>query len=233
MGDVAAVIPARGGSKGIPGKNLVEFCGRPLLVWSIEQALAVDGIASVWVSSESEPILAAAEAAGAETIERPREISADDASSEAAWLHAIDVLEEGGVELDLVVGMQATSPLREPSDLARALDDVAAQGCDSLFSAAALDDFYIWSRSADGAFDSMNYDWRNRGRRQEFGTQYVENGSFYVFRPGGIRETGNRLNGRIGVTEMELWKSFEIDTPEDLDLCETLMRHYLGGTADG
>src|SRR6185295_10226970 len=117
-----AIIPARAGSKGIPGKNLVPVCGRPLVVWSVRQALAAKRIDSVWVSSDGEDILAAATGAGAKAIRRPADLASDSASSESAWLHALDAIEQQGLRVTRVVGMQPTSPVREPSDLDGALE---------------------------------------------------------------------------------------------------------------
>lgn len=225
--NVVALIAARGGSKGIPTKNLADFCGKPLVAWSVEQARSAEGVASVWVSSDSEEILEVCRAHGAEGIERPAELSTDESSSEAAWLHAIDEIEARAGAPDLVVALQATSPLREPADVERGLHDFDAHGCDSLFSASRLEDFFIWRREADGTLTSVNYDYRDRKRRQDVAKQFVENGSFYVFPPALIRAEGNRLGGTIGMSLMEFWKSFEIDTAEDLETCEALMRHYL------
>jgi N-acylneuraminate cytidylyltransferase len=224
---VVAIIAARGGSKGLPGKNLADFCGKPLLAWSIEQAATAASIDSVWVSSDSAEILAVATDHGARAIERPAPLATDDATSEAAWLHAVDAIESSGDAVDLVVAMQATSPLRTAADLDRGVREFSAQGCDSLFSGAPLEDFFIWRRGGDDRLQSVNYDWEARTRRQDHEEQFVENGSFYVFPPALLRESGNRLGGRIGFSPMELWKSFEIDSREDLELCETLMRHYL------
>lgn len=223
---VIGLIAARGGSKGVPGKNLVPLCGRPLLAWSIEQALAAGPIDAVWVTSDDDEILRVAAEHGAETVQRPAELSTDTSSSEVAWLHALDEIERRGTRPGLVCALQATSPLREPRDIERGVEDFARQGCDSLFSAAELRDFLVWRRGERG-LESVNYDFNDRGRRQDRVPWYAENGSFYLFPPQLLREQDNRLAGDIGVTIMEFWKTFEIDTHEDISLCELLMRRYL------
>lgn len=225
--NAVAIIPARGGSKGIPHKNIADFCGKPLLAWSIEQAKAAKGISSVWVSSDDDAILRVALDYGARTIRRPQSISGDTATSESAWLHAIEEIEKSGEPIDCVVAMQATSPLREVLDLERGMMDFESQGCDSLFSCAVLEDFYIWNRLPDGRLASLNYDYLNRKRRQDVQEQYVENGSFYLFKPKILKTLNNRLGGKIGTSKMEFWKSFEIDSIESLEICEVLMKHYL------
>lgn len=228
-----ALIAARGGSKGIPRKNLISFCGKPLLVWSIESAMGAKLIESVWVTSDDDEILAVAERHGAKGIRRPSEFASDTATSEVAWLHALDFLRTKGIEPDVVVAIQPTSPLRECSDVDRAVETFRAEKFDSAISGAKIGDFYIWKKTAEGVWDSLNYDYRNRKRRQDFSVQMVENGSMYLFTPELLRNTGNRLGGKIGICEMEFWKSFEIDDRESLRLCEVLMQSYLlngGGT---
>lgn len=226
MSATVAVIPARGGSKGLPKKNLVELCGKPLLAWSVIQAKAAESVDSVWVSSDSEEILEVAVAYGAGTIQRPDRISGDQATSESAWLHAMDWLEEEGISLDRVVAMQATSPLREPHDLDEALQAFETEAYDSLLSVTEIDDFFMWALDSDGQPKSINYDYRNRQRRQVIEKRYLENGSFYIFRPSILREHNNRLGGRIGMHVMAKHKMFQIDTAEDLRLCAAIMRGY-------
>jgi CMP-N,N'-diacetyllegionaminic acid synthase len=227
MADNVAIILARGGSKGIPRKNIAELCGKPLLAWSIIQANAAANVASTWVSSDDAEILDVARAYGARVVERPVDLANDQATSESGWQHAVDVITAQGVDVDLIVGLQATSPLREAADIERAIDDYRDQGCDSLLSVALLDDFLVWQPDAETGFTSVNYDYRNRGRRQDRKAQYHENGSIYVFTPKILRQYNNRLGGRIGVTAMPMWKSFQVDEPDDLELCETIMRRYM------
>lgn len=226
MSATVAVIPARGGSKGLPKKNLAELCGKPLLAWSVIQAKAAESVDSVWVSSDSEEILEVAVAYGAGTIQRPDRISGDQATSESAWLHAMDWLEEEGISLGRVVAMQATSPLREPHDLDEALQAFETEAYDSLLSVTEIDDFFMWALDSDGQPKSVNYDYRNRQRRQVIEKRYLENGSFYIFRPSILREHNNRLGGRIGMHVMAKHKMFQIDTAEDLRLCAAIMRGY-------
>ncbi len=225
MGDVVAIIPARGGSKGIPGKNLRLICGKPLLAWSIMQARAAKSIDSVWVSSDSNDILAVAEEYGAIPIRRPEELSGDAASSESAWLHALEQIEHSGANVDLIVGMQATSPIRDASDLDAAIGQVKRESLDSLLTVTEVEDFFNWRIGSDGP-ESVNYDYRSRKMRQLIEKRFLENGSFYIFRPEILRAFNNRLGGKIGMHVMERHKMFQIDNPEDIILCESIMRGY-------
>jgi CMP-N,N'-diacetyllegionaminic acid synthase len=224
---VSAIIIARGGSKGIPNKNIIEFCGHPLLSWTIRQCLAVGLISDVWISSDSREILAIGERFGARPIPRPDTISGDNASSESAWLHALDAIEaKGGAPIDYVLAPQVTSPLRDPTDFSNAIDLIVEEEADSLLSVAEIEDFFIWQMNTFGNIESMNYDYRNRKPRQQIRTRYLENGSFYLFKPSLIRETQNRLGGKIAIYIMERFKMFQIDEPEDIKLCSIIMSGY-------
>ena len=226
MTSTVAIIPARGGSKGIPRKNLVDICGKPLIAWSILQALNAKHVDSVWVTSDDEEILAVAESFGARPIRRPSEISDDKATSESAWLHALDAIEELGISIELVVAVQATSPIRESTDIDSALLMLRSQQFDTLMTVAEVEDYFMWRISEDGVADSVNYDFMNRKRRQQLEKRYLENGSFYIFRPVHLRNTNNRLGGRIGMFVMPRHKMFQVDHPEDIQLCEIVMRGF-------
>ncbi|MBM3395189.1 MAG: acylneuraminate cytidylyltransferase [Betaproteobacteria bacterium] len=219
-----AIIPARGGSKGIPNKNIINFAGKPLLAWSILQARAAPTIDSVFVSSDSSAILEVAARYGANPIRRPSKLSTDTSSSEVALVHALDTLAmEYGEEPETVVFLQATSPLREPADIEGALAVFRSERADSLFSNTVIDDLCVWHEE-DGVLKGKTFDPFNRVRRQDRRPVYLENGSIYVFTPTVLRKTGNRLGGRITGYVMDYWKSFEIDTLEGLELCE----YYFG-----
>ena len=165
--NIVAIIPARGGSKAIPRKNLINFCGKPLMLWSIEQARHSRYINNVFVSSDNDEILSVARKAGAGAIIRPKRIAGDKSSSDDALLHALDKIEGSQNEkVDLIVFLQATSPLRLPEDIDQAIKMLIVKKADSLFSAAKLEDFCLWKESR-GKLESMTYDHLNRGRRQE------------------------------------------------------------------
>jgi CMP-N,N'-diacetyllegionaminic acid synthase len=220
-----AVIAARGGSKGIPHKNLLNLCGKPLIAWTVEQARAARGVDVVAVSSDSDNILAAAEAAGAVGVRRPEDISGDLASSESAWLHALDATDERMGRFERVVALQATSPIRESSDIENALATFDREHLDSLLSVCEVEDYFNWRIGQEGP-EPINYDYRNRRMRQQIEKRYLENGSFYVLVPSLLREQSNRLGGKIGFHVMERHKMFQIDRPEDVKLCAAIMRSY-------
>ena len=227
MMNTIAIILARGGSKGIPRKNMIDFCGKPLLFWTLEQCMEAESINSVWVSSDSAEILRFAHANGARVIQRPSFLAEDASTSESGWLHALDLIENELGAVDVVVAPQVTSPLREADDLDRAINLFVSGQYDSIFSCSVADDLYFWQRNEDGNLESVNYNWRNRKRRQDHAPQYIENGSFYIFMPQTLRRFNNRFGERIGMVEMDFWKAFEIDSPETLRICSALMNEFL------
>lgn len=221
---VLALIPARGGSKGIPGKNLRPLGGKPLLAHTLDQALSAPRIGRVVVSTDDETIARVARDYGAEVVHRPADLSGDEASSESALLHALEALREAdGYEPELVVFLQATSPLRPAGAIDEAIDLLEAEGADSLFSACPVEGF-VW-RTAPGQSEPqpLTYDPSARPRRQEVGTDLLENGSIYVFRPWVLRDLGNRLGGKVTVVSMDPLDSYQVDEPEDLDFMERLL----------
>ena len=220
------IILARGGSKGIKNKNLVNFCGKPLIEWTINHCKKCEYIKEIFVSSDSAEILNFASSKGVSTIIRPDDISDDLSSSEDAWLHALDyITNERGYLSDYIVCPQVTSPIRETNDLNEAMEKVKKENLDSLLSVNAIKDYFIWEEK-NSKFFSYNYDYKNRIRRQLINTKYHENGSFYIFKPEIIIKFKNRLGGKIGFHEMEEYKSFQVDEIEDLKLCEVIMNGY-------
>lgn len=208
-----SIIIARGGSKGIPKKNIMDFCGKPLVNWTIEQSFKCNSIDEVYVSTDSTEIADIAHKAGANIIIRPDYLATDTTTSEDVILHAIDK-----IDCDLVVFPQVTSPLRFSDDFTKAIDIFNRKTLYSLMSVCQLEDYCIWNEKG-----SVSYDYKNRGRRQDRKSLYLENGSFYIFKPEGIKKYRNRLHEKIGMYEMNFWQSYEIDSLQDIPICEYFM----------
>lgn len=222
---IVAIIPARGGSKGLPQKNLAECGGKPLIAWSIEHAIDSHMVDEVYVTSDDPSILEAASNYGALTIQRPKELAGDDSSSEEALIHAIKEIRSRGADIELVVFLQATSPLRDFSDLDKAIAKLKRDKLDSLLSVSPIHDFFIWVESADGP-KAVNHDPAFRKRRQELPTKYLENGSFYIFYAEQFLSTKNRVHGAIGMFPMETHKTQQIDDQADLMICNALLKEF-------
>lgn len=218
--DILGIIPARGGSKRIPRKNLLTVAGKPLVVHSILHLKASSRVARAVVSTDDSEIAEVSRSHGAEVVMRPPEISDDQATSESALLHVLDALK---AEPELVVFLQATSPVRRRDDIDRAIAQLERDKADSLFS-ACRNNKLLWRASPNGP-ESVNYDWRRRKREQDHHPEFRENGSIYVFPPRLLRESGNRLGGRMSIYEMPEWASFQVDEPWEFRLAEWVLAH--------
>ena len=224
---VSCIILARSGSKGIPKKNIIDFCGKPLIAWTILQALNSKVVSDVWVSSDSSEILEIAKYYGANKIIRPKDISGDISSSELAWAHAVEFIEkQSDKSIDYVLAPQVTSPLRHSSDFTNAVSQIEADHADSLLSVAETEDFFIWKKDDGESPYSVNYDYLDRKPRQQIQKTYLENGSFYIFKPKILINTNNRLGGDISLFVMDRYKMFQIDNIEDIDLSSVIMKGF-------
>lgn len=219
------IIPARGGSKSIPQKNLISFSGKPLIAWTIIQAKLSKYIDRLIVSSDSPEIISVAGEYGAETVLRPEELASDEASSESAIKHAISSFNLN--PNDLIVFLQATSPLRGINDIDLSIKHLLESNADSLFSMSSIDDFTAWVKQDNGNLAGLNFDPKNRGRRQDRKNTYLENGSIYLFYKHVLDKHNNRFGKNIEMYPMSLWKSYEIDNPEDLEITEFFFQKYL------
>jgi len=224
---ILAVIPARGGSKGVPRKNVHLLAGRPLIAHTIEHAKRSSLVTRVVVSTEDQEIASVSRSLGAEVVRRPPELAGDTASSESALAHVLDELQRSEkYEPELVVFLQCTSPIRAADDVDRAVQHLRAEGADSLLSACRSHAF-VWRRQGNDV-KPVNYDPLQRLPRQQLPVEFIENGSLYVFKPWVLRKLGCRLGGKISLFEMDYWSSFQIDSPEDLQLCEWILQHRGG-----
>ncbi len=220
-----AIILARGGSKGIPRKNIRPLCGKPLIVWNIEAALAAETIQQVIVSTDDEEIATVAEAAGAFVVDRPVALAGDSASSEAGLLHVLDTLEQRGEALPAIVAfLQCTSPLTTPDDIDGVVALVAEEGYDSAVTGVAFH-YFVWKQDETGSFVGVNHDETRRLMRQDRAAEYLEVGAVYAFRMEGFRKHAFRFFGRIGMYPIEASRAIEIDVPDDWVRAEMMLRH--------
>jgi len=219
---ITAFIPARGGSKGIPEKNIKEFAGKPLVVHSIEYALNCDQIDEVVVSTDDEKIARIAQKAGAKIVKRPSELATDTATTESAIHHYLNKFSK---KPDIVVLLQATSPLRPKGSLDKALIHFTNGGYDSLLSISPTHRFFWRVKEDKTAY--AEYDYLNRPRRQDMKPEdmrYIENGSLYIFTREHFEKTENRLGGKIGYVEWPEEYGMEIDTEVDFQCLEKIFK---------
>ena len=211
---MVAVIPARGGSKGVPGKNLRRVGGVSLVARAVHSALAAASITQVYVSTDDPRTAAEARAAGADVIDRPAELAGDTATSESALLHALGVLDADDRPVDVLVFLQCTSPFVSATDLDAAVGLVLADEADSVFSAVDNHAF-LWRPDGDRVV-GVNHDPGHRQRRQDRAPEYRETGAFYVFRADRFAAVGHRFFDRTAVVAVPELTALEIDTEADL-----------------
>lgn len=222
---IVSIIPARGGSKGLPGKNIKNLANKPLIAHSIINAKEANLVDRVYVSTDDREIAEISQNYGAEIIDRPNELANDTASSESALIHAVEQIKSAGVEIDLVVFLQCTSPIRTAEDIDNAINKITTESADSLLSVSPNHRF-LWQEVNNKA-QSINYDYRHRSRRQDMQPQYVENGSIYIFKPWVLKESNNRLGGKISLFEMSEAASWEIDSLFDFEIAESLLKQVI------
>lgn len=213
---IIAVIPARGGSKGIPHKNIKMLLGKPLIGWSLAQVKNSKYIDEYFVSTDNNKIAKISEEFGAKIVKRPKRISGDNASTESALIH---ISQELNYNFDVMIVLQCTSPMRYPEQIDEAIEKMFKENADSLLT-GSLNTVFFWDNNGS----PLNYDYKKRPRRQDKNWEFVENGSFYIFKKHILLETGNRLGGKISQYLMPKWMSFEIDEPFDFELIKFLMR---------
>lgn len=218
---VVAVVPARAGSKGIPGKNLRTVGGRSLVARAVHAATSARTVDLVVVSTDGDAIAAEAVAAGAVVVRRPPALAGDEASSESALLHALDELAEQGVEPEVLLFLQATSPFTTAEELDAAATRVLEGGADSVLAAAPSHAF-LWRTAADGTAVAVNHDAATRPRRQDREPEFRETGAFYAVRVAGFRRHRHRFHGRVELALVPARTAIDIDDPDDLQLADAL-----------
>lgn len=223
---VLCVIPVRGGSKGIPRKNIKPIAGKPLVAWTIEQALAAqtalagEHTVDVLVSTDDAEIAEVARAYGAQVpFMRPEDLAEDTTATEPVVEHAIEFYTAAGQRPDAVMLLQATSPVRLPGTLERAIRQFAASGSDSMVGVIPIGPF-IWTATEP---PTAQYEVMARPRRQELTREtfrYRENGSMYITKTELYETLHNRLGGAIELFMLDEVEGVDIDAMIDFTVAE-------------
>jgi len=221
----SALIPLRGGSKGIPNKNIKQIAGKPLCAWVIESAMGADSIEMVYISTESQQIKIVVQEINQQylnddskknklkIIDRPEELANDTASTEAVMLHCMD-----NTDFDNLITIQATSPMLTSHDLEQAIKQFQLEKFDSMLSAVEFKRF-LWDENGS----AINYEPCKRPRRQDFKGALMENGAFYITTKILLKNEKCRLGGKIGVFTMHDFSAIEIDEPTDWIIAEAIL----------
>lgn len=225
---VVALICARGGSKGVPGKNIQPLAGRPLITWAIDHARAVERIERVIVSTDSEEIAALAREAGAEVpFLRPAELAQDDSSEWLVWRHALNFLKQSaGAYPDCLIVVPTTAPLRAVGDLERCLDDYERGGADMVITvtdARRSPYFNMVEARADGTLGLVIPSEDSIVRRQDTHVVYDMTTVAYVARSEFVMTRNSIFDGRVRHVHIPAERALDIDTPLDFRIAECLM----------
>ena len=222
--EVIAVIPARGGSKGIPGKNTISICGKPLIAWTIEAAQRVAEIDRIIVSTDDAEIRRVANLYGAEVVNRPGNLSHDTAASEMALLHVLEHLENTeNYSPDVVLFLQCTSPLTLPEDIQGTLEVLVRENADCVLTVTASHHF-LWRADEDsGSLVGVNHDLKQRQMRQGRTAEFIETGAVYALRAPGFRKAQHRFFGKLAKYSVPKTRLLEIDDPVDLELARLIL----------
>lgn len=211
-----AIITARGGSKGIPNKNVMYFCGRSLIAWSIHQAIAAK--LPTYVTTEDRKIAEVAKFYGAEVIDRPVELAQDNSTTVDCLKHAVDYLFKKGKLYDTIVLLQPTSPLRIPTDIRECLK--LYEYSETKYLMCGYEDVILeWKQ------DSPDARFKANSRRQDIEPKIIQHGMIYIYNT--LYEPlgpGYTCYYDVNVYITPKWQSYELDTPEDIDICEYYMR---------
>jgi CMP-N-acetylneuraminic acid synthetase len=211
------LITARGGSKGIPLKNLVDVNGKPLIYYSIN-ASSQSSVDETWVTTDSKEIADVSKKHEAKVLMRPDQLANDIIMPDDSLIHFAD-----NEDFDILVFIQPTSPMIKKEYIDGAISMLLTDGYDSIFTAHKYHWLPEWLCVANTC-TSVGWDVNARPRRQDIGQNiYIENGMFYITTRESLLETKLRYGGRIGMFEIPLLDSFQVDTQEDLDLIRKLI----------
>lgn len=226
MRNIICIIPARGGSKGIPMKNIVELNKKPLLFYSINSALNSKFISRTIVSTDNPKIAKFAKKFGAEVVKRPKRLASGKLPMEPVIEHVLETLrKKENFYPKIIVVLSNTSPLRTSIHVDEAIKKFLRGNYDSLTSGFKGIRF-MWE--SNGKFIwPLNNDPKNRPNRQDVKNQYIENGAIHITKYKSFMKNKCRLSGKIGIYEMPEHISFEIDSIYDLKIAEFLLKNKL------
>lgn len=229
---VTAFVFARGGSKGLPGKNIKPLGGKPLIAWSIEVGLSLKHVSRVIVSTDCPEIAAVAKEYGAQVpFMRPPELARDDSSEWLAWRHALNWLQENeGALPEVMLSLPATAPLRSPHDIQRCLDEFAKGGVDTVITVTDSHRspyFNMVKENSDGTVSLVIPPGNAVTRRQDVPPVYDMTTVAYVMYPGFVLAHNSLFSGKVRAVHVPPERSIDIDTLLDFRFAEYLVANSL------
>lgn len=223
--EVIAIIPARGGSKGLPRKNLVSLGDYPLIYWTIKRAQNSKYIDRVLISSDDDEILDYSIAVGAEIIKRPAKYATDNSSSVEVLMHALDTLSIKNTT-KLIAFLQPTSPLRTTGSINKAIEYSLDNNYNYVMSVSSISKspYHMYLESDDNLLIPL-YNPQNikSARRQDLPNTFISNGAIYLVKANYFYKQQSFKPNEIHSFKMEDWESIDIDTMEDLEIAEKVI----------
>lgn len=225
-GDILVVIPARGGSKRLPRKNVLPLAGKPLICWTIEAALEAKLNARIMVTSDDEEILAIArqyQSQGVIAYKRPNELATDTASTADVLIDAVKVEQAAGHDPKTLVLLQPTSPLRKAEDIRAALDVYREGGCeDTVVTVCEVDHPTAWVGTIGEGARLEGIDLSGK-RSQDYRKEYRLNGAVYIVNAGVAIDSASIFTDNLKASLMHRARSHDIDAKEDFLVCGALI----------
>ena len=224
---IVAIIPARGGSKGIPKKNIKHLRGKPLISYTIKHANKSKYINKIIVSTEESEIAKISKECGAEIIKRPEELARDESPTMDVIFHVLEVLRSENYIPDIVILLQPTSPLRTAEDIDKAVELFLNSGCESVVSVCEVEHPPYWSFKIGRGYLKPLFGKKKLGlRRQDFNNIYRVNGAIYISTPQTLYQYKSFHCDRTIPHIMSIERSIDIDTAIDFMLSELVMQKY-------
>ena len=225
-----AFVFARGGSKGVPGKNIRNLDGKPLLAHSIIMAQSIDKISRVFVSTDDKDIADIGAKYGAEIIKRPLNLAQDESPEWLAWLHAIKWLEARGMPFDCFVSFPATSPLRNKTDVIRCIDSLDEKtDIVVTMTNTSRSPYFNMANEKDGYINLLMESKESYSRRQDVPVAYDMTTVAYVTRPDFIKNNSRIFDGKVKAVLIPKERAIDIDDEIDFKIAEMLAKEKQDG----
>jgi CMP-N-acetylneuraminic acid synthetase len=220
INNILAIIPARGGSKGLLRKNIIDTAGKPLISWTIEASLKSKYVTKTIVSSDDDEILSISESLGAEVIKRPGELATDESSSEVVIEHALkELCIDGSIKFEFIILLQPTSPLRDSEDIDLAFKKLFSMDATALISVFEINNKILkaFKVNQNGCLEGVGNNKYPFMRRQELPKTYMPNGAIYIIKGNEFEKTKALFTDKTTFFEMSEIKSLDIDDKKDLE----------------
>lgn len=216
--NIISIIPARGGSKGLPRKNIIDLAGKPLIAWTIEASLNSKYITKTIVSSDNDEILNISEQYNADILKRPNELALDTTASEPVVRDVIETLKKENKEFDYLVLLQPTSPLRDTQNIDDTFDSLFQSEATALISVCEVDNKILkaFKSNSNGFIEGVSNNKYPFMRRQDLPKTYLSNGAIYIIKVDEFLKNNSFFTDKTISYLMDEMKSTDIDTYEDL-----------------